>query len=216
MFRLGWTIVKWGVVALLAIAVVGPFYLVALHYGMRPPEPLRSCVGPILGPGLLIRQFVLGVDPSLLRDDFAAHAAVVLGSVGFWLAVAAAIDLAWRRLLKAAFATGWRAAAFLCLVGMTCYYGLVAAVPGLAGGRQGPAFRLVFGPALLLDAVLGGSLAGGGGSAPGHLAIILGSWLVWMVGLLALRRTLASFRSKKPKPGAHADGSRGRRIDETL
>jgi hypothetical protein len=97
LFRLGGAVIKWGLAGLALAGAVTPFYFYAAWHEMSPPEPMRSFVGPVLGPGLVTRALLGGhAGEASFRLRLLGHAAVILGSTAFWLMLLAGLQATFR------------------------------------------------------------------------------------------------------------------------
>jgi hypothetical protein len=201
LLRFGITALRWLLTAVFLFCIVMPFYVIALHYQLEPPEPMGSFIGPVLGPGFVLRALLADViHEGPFRDDLYGHAIVVLGSVVFWLTVLAGIRVGLRWLVgRRARASTWTAAAFLPLAGLVILYGFVMTGEALEDGFLYTMVGLLFAPGLFLSAMVSGNIHGGASGALGHIVAVVGSWVVWTVAVVLLWRVVRSFRSREVK-----------------
>lgn len=197
LFRLGGTLIK-GILAALALAgAVTPFYFYAAWYEMEPPEPMRSFVGPVLGPGMVARTLLgLGANEGTFRERILWHISVILGSVAFWLLVLAGLRamLHWvtgdrtRRSPGAVFAV-------LSIAVMAAAYAVVTTRGLPAAYLLRLAYQVVFVPGFLLNLLIFRSLLDAPTGLIGHLVVVGGSWGAWALVALLVRRLT---RSRRP------------------
>ncbi|MGH9749081.1 MAG: hypothetical protein ACRD6R_04060 [Candidatus Polarisedimenticolia bacterium] len=202
LFRLGGTVIKSALAALALAGAVTPFYFYAAWHEMEPPGLAGSFVRPVLGPGMVIRDLLVGGGgESTFRDRLLGHAIVIVGSVAFWLVLLAGLRAMWR------WAIGDRsrrsvgaAVALLSLAVMAAVYGLVMTGDALGAGLPRTAFRFLFWPGHLLSVLLGGDIRGHAGGLAGHLLVVGGSWGAWTFVVLLARR-IARGKSSRAAAG---------------
>jgi hypothetical protein len=201
LFRLGTSLLRWALTAVFIFCIVMPFYVIALYFELQPPEPMSSFVGPVLGPGLVLRGLLAGIiHESLFRDDLAGHALVVLGSVVFWLGVLACGRLGLRWLVGRRSRANSRAAATLLpLLGLAILYGYVMTGEALEAGILHTMFRFLFAPGLLLSMMVSGNIHGGATGTLGHVLVVGGSWLAWTLAVVLLWKIVRSLRPREVK-----------------
>jgi hypothetical protein len=198
LFRLGGAVIKWALGTLVLAGAVTPFYFYAAWHEMQPPGLAGSFVRPVLGPGLVIRDLLVGGgDGGTFRDRLMGHAIVIVGSVGFWLVLLAGLRAMGR------WAIGDRsrrsvgaAVALISLAVMAAAYGLVMTGDPLGGGLPRTAFRILFWPGHLLSVLLGGNIRGHAGGLAGHLLVVGGSWGAWAFVVLLARRIVRGRSSR--------------------